>query len=40
MGVSSVAVTRVTLKMVGWLVWFYGISTTMGYLMPNLVHIY
>ena len=24
----------------GWLVGFYGISTTMGYLMPNLVHIY
>ena len=25
---------------VDWLVWLYGISTTMGYLMPNPVHIY
>ena len=24
----------------GWLVGFYGISTTMGHLMPNPVHIY
>ena len=26
--------------LVGWLFGFYGISTTMGYLMPNPVHIY
>ena len=28
-------------RLVGWLaVWVYGISTTMGYLMPNPVHTY
>ena len=27
-------------KMVGWLVLFNGISTLVGYLMPNLVYTY
>ena len=33
-------ITETPRGLVSWLVVFYGISTTMGYLMPNLVYIY